>query len=893
MMWIGLVAGVVLGLIAGRWEAAVVLGFLGWLTGLIIGAQRKARERDAFTALQQRVERLEEEVRALKREAPRVAVAQTAVQAPQEPEVAVPEYVPEPENVPEPAPEPPAEPPPQPVLASAATPNPLVAWLTGGNAIARVGLVVLFIGLAFLLKYAVDHQMLPVELRVAGVAVAGVVLLILGWGLRERRAAYALALQGGGVGVLYLTTFAALRLYHLIPPTMAFVLLAAIAAFSAFLAIAQDAMILAAFGVGGGFLAPILASTGEGNHVALFGYYLVLNLGIAAIALYKAWKPLNVMGFVFTFVIALLWGQRYYRPEHLETTEPFLIAFFLVYVAISVLYARRQAPVLKNYVDGTLVFGVPIVAFGLQAGMVRHIEMALAYSSLALAAFYVLLAALLYRLRRPNYALLVECFLALGVVFLTLAVPLALDARWTSAAWALEGAAVAWVGVRQRRVLARAFGMLLEVGAGVSYFLGYYRAADAVPLVDAPFVGALLIAAAGIITYRLLVRAGDHMKPAERQLAPLFFAWGLGWWVLAGIHEISAFLPARFHEPAQVAFFATTALAGVALALRRGWTPAGWAARLLLPALVLVAFADPRLSNHPLRDFGWLAWPFAFVIQGITLRRLLPVNEDGFSRFLHVGSALLLATLGAWELHWIAVTYTARGTAWSVSLPVVAPVLVLTILSARRWDTRWPVTQDATAYRMYTPFILALALGIWSLVANWTHDGRSDPLPYLPLLNGLDLAHILAAFCVADAWLAARRTFGQVPAAWRGREAGILAGALVFLWLNGVLLRSLHHWGGVPYRIEPMLRSVLVQAALSVFWSLLALALMLFATRRGLRWLWLVGAGLMAVVVAKLFLVDLSHVGGIERIVSFIAVGVLMLVIGYFSPVPPRKPEAA
>ena len=70
---------------------------------------------------------------------------------------------------------------------------------------------------------------------------------------------------------------------------------------------------------------------------------------------------------------------------------------------------------------------------------------------------------------------------------------------------------------------------------------------------------------------------------------------------------------------------------------------------------------------------------------------------------------------------------------------------------------------------------------------------------------------------------------------------------------------------------------------------ILALASMLFATRRGYRALWITGAALMAVVVVKLFIVDLAKLGGVERIVSFIAVGVLMLVIGYVAPVPPRS----
>jgi uncharacterized membrane protein len=81
--------------------------------------------------------------------------------------------------------------------------------------------------------------------------------------------------------------------------------------------------------------------------------------------------------------------------------------------------------------------------------------------------------------------------------------------------------------------------------------------------------------------------------------------------------------------------------------------------------------------------------------------------------------------------------------------------------------------------------------------------------------------------------------------------------------------------------------------ALSIFWTVLALVAMITATRRGLRVLWSCGAALMGVVVIKLFLMDLAKVGGVERIVLFIAVGVLMLVIGYFSPLPPREKKPA
>ena len=109
-------------------------------------------------------------------------------------------------------------------------------------------------------------------------------MLAVGWRLRARRPGYALIVQGGGIGVLYLTVFAAFRLYQLLPGALVFLLLATMAVFSAMLAVLQDSRSLAAVGVSGGFIAPLLASTGGGSHVGLFSFYALLNRGILFIA---------------------------------------------------------------------------------------------------------------------------------------------------------------------------------------------------------------------------------------------------------------------------------------------------------------------------------------------------------------------------------------------------------------------------------------------------------------------------------------------------------------------------------------------------------------------------------------------------------------------------------
>ncbi len=87
--------------------------------------------------------------------------------------------------------------------------------------------------------------------------------------------------------------------------------------------------------------------------------------------------------------------------------------------------------------------------------------------------------------------------------------------------------------------------------------------------------------------------------------------------------------------------------------------------------------------------------------------------------------------------------------------------------------------------------------------------------------------------------------------------------------------------------------SVTVQMALSLFWALLGLAAMITATRRGWRRVWMVGVALLGVVVVKLFLIDLAGTETLARTVSFLGVGLVLLVVGYFSPLPPRAEEAS
>ncbi|MBT8137673.1 MAG: DUF2339 domain-containing protein [Gammaproteobacteria bacterium] len=760
-------------------------------------------------------------------------------------------------------------------------PNPIVEkvkeWFTTGNVPVKVGVIVSFFGVAFLLKYAVDRNLLnvPMWLRLVFAALFGLVLLVIGWRLRHRMRVYALSLQGGGVGIIYITIFAAFRLYGLLPPLPAFLLLALLTIPAVWLAVVQNARAMAVLAVTGGFLAPVLASTGQGSHVALFSYYLLLNVAIVGIAWFKSWRELNLVGFLFTFGIGVAWGYKYYDAPYFSSTEPFLIAHFLLYQAAAVLFALRQPPKLRGLVDGTLVFGTPIVAFGLQSAMLRHTDYGLAYSALLLAVFYGALAWWLTA-RGKALGLLRDSYIALGVAFATAAIPLALDARWTASAWAMEGAALVWLGARQSRLLARVAGGVLILMAGAAYVNGGWDHNAGVPLVNANVFGGVLLSLAGFFSARQLGRM-EHVL--ERIAAVLLLGWGIAWWCITGGLEIDDRVRHMYEYPVLVSFFVVSGAVLGLVARKLDWTHARYGALVMLPLLFVTALGRSFFGGHPLESYAALPWLAAAAAHLYVLRPI--TTGTVISRTWHVAGVLFFAWLVAWELDWWMVVETWSNTAVSLWLAIagLACWLLRPVFS-------WPLQVERPAYLVAAAVLLALNL-LYIFGFSIDAPGNPLPLPYLPILNPYDVVMFAG---LAASWLWIIEAAQQWPSQDRQRRAYIVLGTAAFVLTTLAVVRGVHHLGNVPWRHYSLTRSVEVQAALSIYWGLLGFAGMVLGTQRARRWLWLTGAALMALVVVKLFIIDLGNSGTVARIVSFIGVGALLLVVGYFAPAPPRQP---
>jgi uncharacterized membrane protein len=760
-------------------------------------------------------------------------------------------------------------------------------FFTGGNTLVRVGVIVLFFGVAFLLRYMAEHSHLSIEVRLTGVALASIALTILGWRLRKARGGYALALQGAGVGILYLVIFAALRLYSILPATMAFPLLALVAILSAILAIVQNSMSFALLAVSGGFLAPVLASTGQGSHIVLFSYYAVLNAGIVAIAWFKAWRPLNLAGFVFTFAIGTAWGVLKYRAEDFATTEPFLILFFLFYLCIAILFTLRQPTKTVGYIDATLIFGTPIVVFSLQSAMLHDRLMVLAYSAVILSALYLAVAYILKLRRSDPRDLLFESFMALSVAFLTLAIPLALDARYNAATWALEGAALIWVGCRQSRLLPRLFGDLLNLAAGCLALMEFSMSGDRLVLPLGDYFGILVQCGAALFSALALQIYRARLREAEPLLRDALYWGGIGLWLLGSVSEVHRFLP--MNEMAATLLLVTLAALASSEIYRRSQLAAAHIAALLqLPAMLIFAAFAATNQVHPFADGGWWAWPPAFAALYWILFRHEGAARASLAKYLNSGAAWLFCVLLSWEFAWQIKTHIA-GETWASAAWIVIPAFFLWRLPRLVTRVQWPFARNREAYLFLAGVGIAFYLAAWSLFTSTTSAGDTAPLPYVPMLNPLDLGQLLILLVLVRYWRFLKAVDSPGSPRMDRRVPLPTLVTLTFIWLNALLLRTLHQWFGVAFDLTDMMASTLVQTCLSLFWTVLALTAMLMAARKRERAIWLVGAALLAVVIAKLFLIDLSRIGSVERIISFVGVGLLMLVVGYFSPLPPDR----
>jgi len=339
----------------------------------------------------------------------------------------------------------------------------------GGSWFNRIGIIAIILGVGFFLKYAFENQWIGPRGRVIIGIVIGLAFLIVGEGMRTRGYRhYAQGLSGGGIGILYLSIFAAFSFYQLLGQLPAFFLMTLVTITAVLLAARYDALPIAVLGLIGGFLTPILLSTGVDNEAALFSYITLLDLGVLALAYFKQWRSLNYLAFFATVSMVAVWMDDWYAPGKLWMTVFFLTDFFLIFALLAVLHQvinrrpAKGADIALILINAALYFGTSY--WLLEASYHPYLGL----FAVLMSAFYLGLGYLTYiRDREDRYLIL--SFLGLAAVFLTLAVPIQLDQNWVTMGWALEGVALTWVGLRAGSRATRSAALLIFVTAALHW----------------------------------------------------------------------------------------------------------------------------------------------------------------------------------------------------------------------------------------------------------------------------------------------------------------------------------------------------------------------------------------------------------------------------------------
>ncbi|PZR76932.1 MAG: hypothetical protein DLM73_00895, partial [Chthoniobacterales bacterium] len=240
--------------------------------------------------------------------------------------------------IPPPVPLPPPPPPPvsKPFDWEAFFGVKLFAWIGG---------FVLFLGIVFLVKYSFENDLITPAMRVAIGTVLGLGLIGTGWFTATRRYRVSgQSLCATGVLVLYGNIFAAHVFYHLIDLVPAFASMAVVTAAAFFLAVRMNAQVIVVLGLLGGFLTPVLLSTGVDNPTALFGYIAVLNIGVAAVALRKRWDYLVLLAAVGTVIMEFGWAAKFFEYPKANTAFAIFLGFEAQFLAIFALQRRASPP---------------------------------------------------------------------------------------------------------------------------------------------------------------------------------------------------------------------------------------------------------------------------------------------------------------------------------------------------------------------------------------------------------------------------------------------------------------------------------------------------------------------------------------------------------------------
>jgi uncharacterized membrane protein len=784
----------------------------------------------------------------------------------------------------------------------------------GGNWFNRIGIIAICFGVAFFLKYAFDNQWIGPAGRVAiGVAI-GIGFLMGGERLRRRYPSYAYGLTGGGVLILYLSIFAASEgRYNLISQKLAFVLMATVTAIASLLSARYSALPIALLGLIGGFLTPILLSTGVDNETDLFGYIALLDAGVLALAYSKQWRSLNYLAFGSTVAMFVAWGAEWYTPEKLGTTVFFLTLFFMIFALLAVLYnVVNRRP--TGWLDLAMAFSNALLYFSTSYELLDDkYHSALGLFAVAVAAFYLALGYFTYRRDRED-RLLVFTFLGLGFLFSVLAVPIQFKQYWVTMGWAVEGAVMTWVGLRANDRTSR-YASIIVFFIAVSHWLlvdvhdfAYLAPAHFVPLLNrralscavlvaalaaasffykrygekledkSNFSSLLLLGANALAVTLLSIDANDYFEQRKALVSGREYASSLGntkalmltlLWTIYGAGTLFVGITRRLKA---LRILALVLLAGATLKVLLvdlSYYDASWhtlianqtfaAFAVIIAALAFGAWFYTRSEEA---DRGERDMMLPLLIAVVNLLAVIALSAEVLGHFDRIGSGLAHAEADRIE----STKQFVLSAVWTIYGTVALVV---------------GIKRGPSFLRTGSLMLLALTTFKILMVDLSYYDAEWHTL----LLNQTFAAFALLVYALtSSARSYARAEF--VGERERSAIVPLLVASANFLALVALSAEALGYYtakmsaSGLSSGTRGDLH-LAQQLSLSVVWTVYGGAMLTAGIARRSKLLRVMALLLLGVTIFKVFLFDLSSLEKLYRIISFIVLGAILLGVSF------------
>jgi len=339
-------------------------------------------------------------------------------------------------------------------------------FAVGSKMLTGVGVVALFLGVGFFLRYAFENDLISETTRVFLGVILGLIAVGVGHVLRKKYDSYGYTIIGAGFGILYLSVYAAHSFYELIGMLTTFALMVIITALGVGSALLYNSKPLVSYSFVGAFIIPLLLPLSFSVHF-LFVYLIILNAGILLIARFKLWPGITVGSLFGTSIIYLSWVWGPYTAAQFGETFIYSTVIFFTYFLTSLLnFVYRD----RDYkgVDGLLLYGIPVLYFFLNLTILRSKD-EISLFMLAIGFFYIAVSIML-RAAFSQVGDLTKFSNALILVaspFIAGATALHFDGSTLTIMWAVEALVMVLVGYLLKTPGNRIAGIILALGAGM------------------------------------------------------------------------------------------------------------------------------------------------------------------------------------------------------------------------------------------------------------------------------------------------------------------------------------------------------------------------------------------------------------------------------------------